>query len=89
MAGFWIAEIRISAAVEWKLRTRRGLTGDEVRLACIPNAYERAYWHDHPEHGWRVIVRCRTVDGTPILVFLQPVDVDAGIWRLRTVLRRM
>jgi hypothetical protein len=84
---FWIAEIRISAAVEQKIRQRRGVTGSEVREACVPASYEDVRWSVHPVHGERLLVRARRADGVLLLVILQPVDVGEGIWRLRTVLR--
>lgn len=86
---FWIAEIQISEEMEAKIRSRRFVTGDQVREACIPDAYEGAGWHYHPEHGWRLLVVCRTSDHVRLKVILQPVDVTEGIWRLRTVLRMM
>lgn len=75
--------------MEWKIRTRRGITGEDVRRACVPDAFDGARWHDHPKHGLRLVVSCRTLDGVRLLVFLHPVDIDDGIWRLRTVFRRM
>jgi hypothetical protein len=39
---FWIAEIQISEEMEAKIRRRRFVTGDEVREACVPDAYDRA-----------------------------------------------
>jgi hypothetical protein len=85
--AFWIADLRISEAIELKLRERRGLTGETVRLACMPDAYDDARWEDHPIHGMRLLVTCRTLSGDRLKVILQPVDIDEGIWRLRTVLR--
>lgn len=87
MKEFWIAEIEISDAMEQKIRSRRSLTGDEVRTACIPDAYLRARWHDHEVHGRRLLVDAVTLGGVRIAVILQPVSVSEGIWRLRTVLR--
>ena len=72
-----------------EVRTRRGVTGDDVRLACIPDAYDGTRWHEHPDHGLRLLVECRTLEGLRIGVILTPIDIDEGIWRLRTVLRRM
>jgi hypothetical protein len=86
---FWIAEIQISEEMEYKIRSRRYVTGDQVRQACIPDAYERAGWHDHPEHGRRLLVVCHTSDNVRLKVILQPIDVAEGIWRLRTILRMM
>ncbi len=85
---FWVAEIRISDRMEEKIRTHRFVTGQQVRQACIPAAYETATWDDDPVHGLRLAVTCTTSDGVPLKVLLQPVDASEGIWRLRTVWRR-
>lgn len=87
--SFWIAEIQISDEMEAKIRSRRFVTGDQVREACIPDSYERAGWDYHPEHGRRLLVVCRTSDNVRLKLILQPIDVTGGIWRLRTVLRMM
>ena len=86
---FWIAEIQISDEMEYKIRTRRFVTGDQIREACIPDAYDDAGWHNHPEHGWRLLVECHTFDNVRRKVILGPINVAEGIWRLRTVLRIM
>lgn len=46
---FWIAEIQTSEQMEDKIRTRRFVTGDEVREACVPDAYDRASWDNVPD----------------------------------------
>jgi len=61
--------------MEAKIRQRRFVTGDEVREACIPDAYDRAGWEDDPEHGRRLLVIRRTAQGRPLKVVLQPIDV--------------
>lgn len=86
---FWIAEIQISDEMEDKIRSRRFVTGNQIREACVPDAYERAGWDDDPEHGRRLLVVCRTSQNVRLKVILQPIDVTEGIWRLRTVLRMM
>lgn len=86
---FWITEIRISDEMEHKIRTRRFVTGDQIRQACIPDAYDKAGWHHHPKHGTRLLVECRTLDNVGLKVILMPINVPEGIWRLRTVLRMM
>jgi hypothetical protein len=84
---FWIAVIQISPEMEDKIRSRRFVTGDEVREACVPDAYDRAGWHDHPQHGRRLVVQARTAQGRRLKVILLPVGhPDDGVWRLRTVL---
>lgn len=86
---FWIAEIQISDEMEYKIRTRRFVTGAQIREACIPDVYDDAGWHNHPEHGRRLLVVCRTSDNVRRKVILKPINVPEGIWRLRTVLRMM
>ena len=46
MRRFWIAEIQISDEMEDKIRSRRFVTGDQVREACVPDAYESACWDE-------------------------------------------
>ena len=62
------------------------MTGQEVREACVPDAYDRAGWEDDEEHGRRLLVEGRTAQGRRLKIVLQPIDVHEGIWRLRTVL---
>ena len=86
---FWIAEIRINAGVERKLRERRFITGDQVRAACVPDRYERAGWDDDPVHGRRLLVVATTDQNVRLKIVLEPVDAVEGIWRLRTAMRSM
>lgn len=85
-SDFWIAEIRISDSVEHKIRHRRGVTGDQVREACIPNR-GIARWEDHPVHGRRLLIIGSTQAGVNLKIVLRPVDAREGIWRLCTVIR--
>jgi hypothetical protein len=87
VAKVWIGYIDVPPSVETKIRTRRGVTGDQVRQACQwPAAPLRAAWHDHPEHGRRLIVFARDEQGRLLKVVLQPVDIADGTWRLRTAI---
>jgi hypothetical protein len=86
---FWIAEIQISDEMEDKIRSRRFVTGSQVREACVPDAYESAGWDDDPVHGRRLLVVGWTSHNIRLKIILQPIDVTEGIWRLRTVLRMM
>jgi hypothetical protein len=85
---FWIAEIRVTAATEAKLRSKHNLTSDEVRSACVPDKYIRASWHTHHKHGKRLFVEARDRYGN-LRIVLQPVNVAEGIWRLRTAWRKL
>jgi hypothetical protein len=87
-ARFWIGEILISEAVEMKLRTRRGITGDMIREACLLDSYLHAVWDEHPRHGWRLVVVGRSGDIT-IKMMLQEVDEADGVWPLRTAWRTL
>ena len=54
--------------------------GDVVRHD--PGAEFR--WHEQRRHGRRLLVRGRTRGGRRLLVILDPVDLDEGVWRCRT-----
>jgi len=84
---FWIGYIEVPPSIESKIRSRRGVTGDQVRAACQwPAVPLRVGWHDHPDHGRRLLVVAHDEQGRLLRVILQPVDVNDGTWRLRTVL---
>jgi hypothetical protein len=75
----------VSEAVETKIRSRRGLTGAQVRAACEwPAVPVRAAWHNHPDHGRRLIVFAVDEQNRLLKAVLQPVDPEDGTWRLRT-----
>lgn len=87
MARVWIGFVEVSPNVETKIRTRRGVTGDQVRAACQwPAVPLQTVWHEHPEHGRRLLVVARDEQGRLLRIILQPVDPADGTWRLRTVL---
>jgi hypothetical protein len=87
MSAVWIGYIEVTPSIETKIRTRRGVTGDQVRAACQwPAVPIRAVWHVDPEHGRRLIVIVRDEQQRLLKVILQPVDIAEGTWRLRTVL---
>jgi hypothetical protein len=75
----YIAEIRITPAIEAKIQAKHNIGPDEIREAALFNRYGR--WNTHSEHGRRLIVRGLTYEGKRIQVFLKPVDADEGIWR--------
>jgi hypothetical protein len=64
VAGVWIGYVEVPPSVETKIRARRGVTGDQVRAACQwPAVPWQAVWHDHPEHGRRLLVVARDEQG--------------------------
>lgn len=86
-ANVWIGQITVPHTVELKIRSRRGLTGAQVRAACEwPAVPIRAAWHHHPEYGLRLIVYAHDEQHRLLKVILQPVDPEDGSWRLRTAI---
>jgi hypothetical protein len=84
-AKVWIGHIMVPHSVELKIRSRRGLTGAQVRAACEwPAEPIQAAWHDHPEYGRRLIVYVYDEQHRLLKVVLQPIDPADGSWRLRT-----
>lgn len=84
-AGIWIGRVLVPESVEAKLRNRRGVTGAQVRAACEwPAAVLRTAWHEHPEHGRRLVVFARDEQGRLLKVVLHPADVADGTWILKT-----
>jgi len=84
--AFWIGYIEVPPSIEAKIRTRRGVTGDQVRAACQwPAKPLRAAWDEHPEYGRRLVVYARDEQNRLLKVVLQPVDIAGGTYRLRTV----
>jgi hypothetical protein len=83
----WIGYIDVPLSVDAKIRTRRGVTSDQVRAACQwPAIPVEARWHTHPKYGRRLIVFARDEQERLLKVILQPVDETDGTWRLRTVI---
>jgi hypothetical protein len=87
MSSVWIAHIEVPESVDGKLRTRRGVTGLQVRAACEwPAKPVQAAWHDHPEYGRRLVVYAWDEQNRLLKVVLQPVAAAEGLWRLRTAI---
>lgn len=84
---FWIAEIRIPAAVEDKIREKHNLSSEEIRRWCIPHQYVRAGWHTHEIYGTRLLVETLDDQGKSVQVILKDIDVFDGIWKLRSAWR--
>jgi hypothetical protein len=52
----WVGEIRFSPAVVEKLRTKHGLTPEQVRAAVANGAHDAFSWDDDPLYGRRLIL---------------------------------
>ena len=83
-----MSEILIDDAIERKIRSRRQVTGHDVRLAC-PVRCVRAGVLARTSRAWDPADhRVLYLEGVALTVILQAVDPDEGVWLLRTVLRR-
>ena len=80
----YIAEIRISDAIEQKIREKHNVTGDEVREALILRRDVRAAWEHDPQRGSRVLALGHTYQRRLIFAALYPVDPQDGVWNLGT-----
>lgn len=84
----WIAEVRFSHSVRWKLRVKHGLTPDEIREAvCFGGNKFDGRWNDHPHYGRRLVVRAESYDGVAMIVYLKPLNYIDGIWICKTAWR--
>lgn len=81
--GIYIGHVDIPPGVAAKIAPRP-ITPAEVREAC--RNVIKAGWHDHPDHGRRVLLVGLTDRGRRLKVILHPVDSTDGTWRLRTAL---
>jgi hypothetical protein len=79
-----IVEVRIDETVADKIRTKHNMTPEEVREALVLRPDVDRRWENHPEHGRRLLAEGTTYEGRPVLAALLPVDVDDGIWMLKT-----
>jgi hypothetical protein len=80
----YIAEIRIAAAIDRKIRTKHHVTPEEVREALVLRRDVEARWEKHPVHGERVVALGRTYAHRLILAALYPIDENDGVWSLMT-----
>lgn len=83
----YIADVRISDAVRAKLLAKNpSVTESDVREAIVLTRLVRAWWHDHPERGPRLLVIGTTYDGRRLRAVLYPADEGDGVWWLGTAM---
>lgn len=80
----YIAQIRISPAVEFKIRIKHHLTGEEVRFALIYRTDVIGKGNFHPIYGFRLKVRGKLENGQMLIAYLHPLNRELGIWFLGT-----
>jgi len=67
-----------------KIKSKHNVTADEVEEALLMRLDVEARWEDHPKHGRRVVAIGSTATRRELVAALEPIDVDEGIWRLKT-----
>lgn len=85
--AFWVADLLVSGRTAEKISTKHGLDVDEIRswLVCVGGL--RGSWHEHPERGWRLLVRL-SVAGSEYMIVLYPADDPLGdVWNLGSAYR--
>lgn len=85
--AIYLGLILCSPAVERKLRTKHGLTSEDVREALQHPAVVRVAWSDDPVHGRRLIAMGRSGDGRLLIAWLMPTpdwDPETEVWLIRT-----
>ncbi|WP_305784178.1 hypothetical protein [Symbioplanes lichenis] len=82
--SIYIAEIRISAPIERKIKVKHNVTPEKVREALVLRTDITAGWENHEQHGRRVVALGHTAVQRPILAALYPVDPSDGVWNLMT-----
>lgn len=87
MESEWIAFLIFEPAVSAKIRSKHNLSEEEVRHAVCFGRHREARWHVHPDYGARLVVKGDTADGSPVIVYLRPVDRTDGTWECRTAIR--
>lgn len=84
-----IMEIRISPAVEFKLRSKHQLSGDIVREAIQYPAKSRCHWQFHNIYGWRLQAFGFLDSGYVVVAYLYQIDDSYEIWSLGTAFRKV
>ena len=72
-------------ATQEKLWKKHRVLSGEVGDVVLRDSKAEFRWHEDRQHGRRLLVRGRTRGGRRLIVILDPIDQDEGIWRCRTV----
>jgi predicted AAA+ superfamily ATPase len=83
----YIADVKVSHAVEAKIQSKHNVTIDEVREAVVLCEVIRSYIEYHPEKGERLLVTGRTAERRVLNVVLYPAEPGSdGMWWLGTAM---
>lgn len=80
----YFVQIEISPWVELKLNRKHGISGNEIKMTLIYGNDYATKWESHGVHGLRLIARGNLRSGRKFMAILQPINLNDGLWRLRT-----
>jgi hypothetical protein len=83
----YLGLILCSPLVERKLRTKHGLSSEDVREALQHPAEVRSAWAEDEVHGRRLIAMGRGADGRLLIAWLMPApdwDPETEVWLIKT-----
>jgi hypothetical protein len=85
VARVYVAELIIDESIESKLRGKDPpLTGTEVEEVVLWSPGSVTRWHNHPDHGRRLIVRGTTYQDRKIIAYLMPLNEAEASFKLKT-----
>lgn len=79
-----VYELQWDEAIQEKLWTKHRVLGREVGDVVFDDPEADFRWREHRRHGRRLLVKGRTRSGRRLIVILDPIDLDEGVWRCRT-----
>jgi hypothetical protein len=79
-----VYELRWDEEILEKLWRKHRVLAREVADVALRDPEANFRWHEDRWHGRRLLVRGRTRGGRRLLVILDPLDLEDGIWRCRT-----
>jgi hypothetical protein len=79
-----VYELPWDEAIQEKLWTKHRVMGREVGDVVFDDPGAEFRWHEDRRHGRRLLVRGRTRSGRRLMVILDSIDLDQGVWRCRT-----
>lgn len=85
--AYYFAQILISPNVEKKIQAKHGLPIKDLRMALIYGKNHKSRWDPHSSNEGSLVVISQLANGRKFIAHLLPVDIDEGIWILKTAYR--
>ena len=81
---YYFAQILISPNVERKIHAKHGIYVKDLRMALIYGENYKSRWDPYSSNEGSLIVISQLANGRKFMAHLLPVDIDEGIWILKT-----